>query len=82
MCILFWRSDNVWQGAPLLTSTLIMRTGGEGGGEVLAERPQCTHCEKVRRPANRINISSGQRPNRIHIRKRKVLKQIRLDFLS
>jgi len=53
-----------------------------GGGEVLEERPQCTHCDRVRRPPNRINISSVQRPNHIHIRKQKVLKQIRLDFLS
>jgi hypothetical protein len=79
MCILFRRSDNVWQGAPLLTSTLIMRPGG---GEVLEERPRCTHCDKMRRPQNRINISSGQRQTRVHIRKQRVLKQIHLDFLN
>ena len=56
----------MWQGAPLLTSTLIKRTGG---GEVLEERPQFTQCDKVRRPQNRINISSGQRPNCSHISK-------------
>lgn len=32
----------------------------DGVGEVLEERPECTHCDKVRRPQNRIKISGGQ----------------------
>jgi len=45
MCIHFWRSDNVWQGAPLLTSTLIMRPGLGKLWNNVRIVPTATRCE-------------------------------------